>query len=119
MIKDEKKWQQLYDAAERIYKWCDKQHGFRAGTKKLADGKEIPRWNQFSGARAHLELKMGRKLDLFEQTALAIAVGDHTAECLKKTLTVQEKIDIFQDLWDGKPNYDRVCLTFEHLVTNI
>ena len=119
MIKDEAKWQKLYDAAERIYKFCDPKNGFRAGTKKLQDGREVPRWNQFSGARAHLELKMGRKLDLFEQTALAIAVGDHVQECLKKTLTLQEKVDIFQDLWNNEPNRDRVCLTFEHLVTNI
>ena len=119
MIKSEETWSKLYEAAETIYKFCDPNLGFKAGVKQREDGSKVQRYNQYSGAKIYLEKKLNRKLTIYEQVVLAIAVGDHVQSCLCKVLTIQERNDIFQDLWNNESNRDHVCLTFDRLVTCI
>ena len=119
MIQDEKLWDKLYQAAEAIYKFMDPERGFYAGTRKQDDGSFKKVYNLFVGASGILEGKLNRRLTPEEQVMLAIAVGDRTQKCLKKVLTNEEIDDIFADLWDNKPNKDKVCLPFDRLVTSI
>ena len=119
MIEDQKKYDKLYDAAVTIYKFLNPEFGFYSGTKTLESGEKIRIYNNFKGSVHVLESKLNRKLNIYEQTVLAISVGFSGADCLKKVLTEKERTDIFTDLWNNEPNKDRVCLTFDRLVACI
>ena len=116
---DEQLWNRLYTAAEAIYKHFDSERGFYSGTKKREDGSTYKSYNQFKGAADELQSKLGRELTLEEQAVLAIAVGDCHQKGLRKVLTGPQINVIFEDLWDGQPNYQRVCIPFDRLVTCI
>lgn len=119
MIKDQKLFDRLYKAAENIYSYLDPEHGFYSGMVQNAEGGYDKVYNLMPYCKKQMEKKMGCKLNSDEEAVLAIAVGDLTNKCLKTLLSEQELEEIKADLWDGKPNKKRECLTFERLVTTM
>ena len=119
MIQNETLWNELYNAAETIYKFMDAERGFYSGKKKREDNTVVKTYNQYSGACVELEYQLKRKLNDKEKTVLAIAVGDRNQKCLKRVLTQEEIDTIFTDLWNNQPNRNHDCLTFDRLVTCI
>lgn len=119
MIKDPKLFDKLYKAAENIYSYLDPEHGFYAGSKKDENGVVHRLYNIMSGSKQQIEKKMGCALNPYEEAVLAIAIGDLKNKRLKSLLSEQELLEIYQDLWNGQPNLNRECLTFERLVTTM
>lgn len=119
MLQDEKLWDDLYTAAETIYKHMDAQNGFDAGYQKEENGALTKIYNRYHASKSRLEGKLKRPLNIHEQAILAIAVGDMKQDCLKKVLSQSDIRNISEDLWNNKPNFDHVCLSFDRLVTCI
>lgn len=119
MIKDQKLFDKLYKAAESIYSYLDPEHGFYAGSVRDENGVYHKKYNIMKSSKQNIEKKMGCKLNPYEEAVLAIAIGDLNNKCLKSLLSAQELDEIYQDLWDGKPNVNKECLTFERLVTTM
>ena len=112
----EETYNQLYDAAERIYKYIEKDKGFYSGSIQDPRTRKYYRtYNQFKGSKSNLEKQLGRYLDPYELTILSLAV------CYGPTpaLTQKERDEAFATLWEGKGNPTRDCLTFDRLVTCI
>ena len=115
MVKNEDKYNKLYDAAVEIYKYFEKDKGFFSGVATNQYGKTFKTYNGFTGAKQQLELKMQRRLTTEEVTMLSLAVGFGPTP----SLTNQERQQAMDDLWNGESNDNRQCILFDKLVTGI
>jgi len=118
MIKDPKLFDKLYDAAETVYKYMTPGYGFYAGTvRNERTGEKTHKYNIMNGSKQQIEKKLGRKLNKYEESILAIAICDLANKTLNQVLSSQEVMEIHQDLWNGEFNREHDCLTFDRLVT--
>ena len=115
MIENADRYNNLFTAAETIYKYMEKGKGFYSGSVIGPTGRKIYQYNDYSGARFHLERKLERKLTKDEQTMLALAVGYGPTP----SLFPKEREEAFEILWDNQPNSSRACILFDKLVTSI
>ena len=98
MMSDEKV-ESLTKAAETIYKFCEKDKGFYSGVATSSTGRKFESWNSYTGSQQILEQKLGRKLNKYEITILALAVGYGPTP----TLTENERKSAMDQLWSRMP----------------
>ena len=115
MIENTERYNSLFTAAETIYKFMEKGKGFYSGSIMDSNGRKLYQYNDYSGARFHLEKKLNRKLTKDEQTMLALAVGYGPTPSLFEN----ERNEAMEILWENKPNASRACILFDKLVTSI
>lgn len=115
MIESQERYDRLFTAAETIYQFMEKDKGFYSGSILDQNGRKIYQYNDYSGARFHLEKKLNRKLTKDEQTMLALAVGYGPTPSLFE----KERNEAMEILWENKPNTARACILFDKLVTSI
>ena len=89
----------LEDAADVVYRFCDKDKGFYSGIwKDEKSGRSGHSWNSFTGAKEELEQKLHRTLTKYEITILSLAVGFGPTPCL----SVTQRKDALEVLWSRR-----------------
>lgn len=98
MISDDVKLNYLTDAAMTIFKYYEKGKGFYSGvlTNELT-GRRTHTYNNWeAGLRRQIEQKLGRGMNIYERTVLALAVGRGPTPALTK----KERKYSMEFLWD-------------------